>query len=156
MKIDLKTLKLTTMSLIKWRDQDMFPSLTSLLDEFFGDDWFRGVQTGTRVPAVNIHETNTSFELELAAPGLKKSDFKISVDGDVLTISAEKKEEKEEKHKKVTRREFNFTSFSRSFTLPDTVDADKIKASYEDGVLKLELPKKEVAIKQAPKEISVE
>ncbi|MBX6379536.1 MAG: Hsp20/alpha crystallin family protein [Thermoflavifilum aggregans] len=144
------------MSLIKWNESEVFPSFSQLLDEFFGDDWFRGVQTGTRVPAVNIHETNTSYELELAAPGLKKSDFKISVDGDVLTISAEKKEEKEEKHRKVTRREFNFTSFSRSFTLPDSVDVDKIKASYEDGVLKLELPKKEIAVKQAPKEISVE
>jgi len=144
------------MSLIKWNESEVFPSFSQLLNEFFGDDWFRGVQTGTRVPAVNIHETNTSYELELAAPGLKKSDFKISVDGDVLTISAEKKEEKEEKHRKVTRREFNFTSFSRSFTLPDSVDADKIKASYEDGVLKLELPKKEIAVKQAPKEISVE
>lgn len=145
------------MSLTTWRkDDDLFPSFSSFFDDFFGRDFFSGLATGTSIPAVNISEENGYFEVEVAAPGLKKEDFKINLDGNVLTVSAEHKEEKEEKNKKkVTRREFSFTSFQRSFTLPDSVEADKINASYQDGVLLLTLPKKEKTRRRSLRQISI-
>ncbi len=97
------------------------------------------------VPAVNIKEENDKFVLEMAAPGMSKKDFHISLDDNVLTISSEKKEEKEEKNENYTRREFFYNTFSRSFTLPENVDAEKIKADYKNGILTLTLPKKEEA-----------
>lgn len=107
------------------------------------------------IPAVNIAEKKERFEINLAAPGMKKDDFNIDVDGNVLTISAETKEEKEEKDERYTRKEFSYSSFSRSFTLPEGVNKDKIDASYENGVLLLTLPKTEEAKKAASKHISV-
>jgi HSP20 family protein len=95
------------------------------------------------VPAVNIRDEKDSFVMELAAPGLKKGDFKINLDNQLLTISSEKKEEKEEQEENYTRKEFAFSSFSRSFTLPKTIVFDKIKADYKDGILVVKLPKKE-------------
>lgn len=99
------------------------------------------------VPPVNITETPNEYKVSLAAPGIKKEDFKIDVDGNMLTISAEKEEKTEEKEDKYTRREFNYTTFSRSFTMPDDVQFDKVDARYVDGVLELMLPKKEEAKK---------
>lgn len=99
------------------------------------------------VPAVNITETPNDYKVSLAAPGIKKEDFKIDVDGNRLTISAEKEEKVEEKEDKFTRREFNYTTFSRSFTMPEDVQFDKVDAKYVDGVLELVLPKKEEAKK---------
>jgi HSP20 family protein len=87
--------------------------------------------------------------VSLAVPGMKKDDFNIDVEGNMLTISSEKEESKEEKEDKYTRKEYNYSSFSRSFTLPDEVNKEKIEAKYEDGVLKLMLPKKEEAKKLA-------
>lgn len=145
------------MSLVKWKkENELYPSLWSFFDDFWGKDLFNGIQTGTSMPAVNISEGDAYFEIEVAAPGLKKEDFKVSLDFNILTISAEQKEEKEEKEgKTVKRREFSFTSFTRSFTLPDSVKAENIEAAYEDGVLKLVLPKKEKSKKALPKEIVV-
>ncbi len=128
------------MNLVKF---NQYPSLTDLMenlertflgrvDEFSGD-----------IPAVNIKEENDKFVLEMAAPGLKKDDFNINLDNYVLTISSEKKEEAKEDKDNYTRREFLYTSFSRSFTLPKTVDIDKIKADYKNGILTVTLPKKE-------------
>ncbi|PIQ24495.1 hypothetical protein COW36_24705 [bacterium (Candidatus Blackallbacteria) CG17_big_fil_post_rev_8_21_14_2_50_48_46] len=144
------------MSLIKWNDRDFsFPSsLTSWVDDFLGKDFFgkdfTGVmeklgRMGTSVPAVNIHETPEAFSLELAAPGMQKDEFNISIKNKVLTISSEKKQESEEKdqEKNYLRKEFSFSSFSRSFDLPENVDADKINARYEEGMLHVLLPKKE-------------
>ena len=99
------------------------------------------------MPAVNIMEDKEAFTIKLAAPGLKKSDFNIDVDGNMLTISCEKEEKKEENDKRHTRFEYNFSSFSRSFTLPEMVVADKIDAVYDNGELKVMLPKKEEAKK---------
>lgn len=99
----------------------------------------------SRVPAVNVAETTDAFLVELAAPGLDKKDFKINVDDDVLTISGEKRTESEEKDKKYSKREYSYTSFTRSFTLPESIDHTKIAATYEDGILKLEIGKKEEA-----------
>jgi len=107
------------------------------------------------IPAVNIAEKKERFEISLAAPGMKKDDFNIDVDGNVLTISAETKEEKEEKEERYTRKEFSYSSFSRTFTLPEGVNKDKIDASYENGLLLLTLPKTEEAKKAASKHISV-
>jgi len=95
------------------------------------------------VPAVNILDNKDNYIMELAAPGLKKGDFKIKLDNQLLTISSEKKEEKEEQEENYTRKEFVFSSFSRSFTLPKTIVFDKIKADYKDGILIVNLPKKE-------------
>ena len=99
------------------------------------------------MPAVNIEEQKDGYQVTLAAPGLKKDDLNIQMDGNMLTISSEKEETKEEKDKRFNRREYNYSSFSRSFTLPEDVIQDKIDARYEDGVLKLNLPKKEEAQK---------
>ena len=121
--------------------------LPSLMNEIFKPDWFGGMENATgSVPAVNIKENEKDFELELAVPGRKKSDFNIEVDKDVLTISSEIKHEDEVKEENYTRREFGFSSFKRAFTLPESIDGDKIEANYEDGILKFVLPKKEEAL----------
>ncbi|HKZ66389.1 MAG TPA: Hsp20/alpha crystallin family protein [Chitinophagaceae bacterium] len=107
-------------------------------------------------PAVNIAENEKSYSVEVVAPGFKKEDFKLKVEDDILTISAESKSEKEEdgKDKEYTRREYSYSSFTRSFRLPDNVKDDSIAASYHDGILKLELPKSKVQVK-ASKEIAI-
>src|ERR1700709_569438 len=98
-----------------------------------------------KIPAVNIAETENEFHIELAAPGLKKEDFKINLDKNVLSVSAEKKAENEEESKKYSKREYSYNSFVRSFTLPESADYSKIDAEYTDGVLKLNVTKKEEA-----------
>lgn len=128
---------------------EFFPSV---FDEFFKpwNEWFDNGGLATRtltVPAVNIVENKDDYQISVAAPGLKKSDFNIDVEGNTLTISSEKEETKEEKDARHTRKEYNYSSFSRSFTLPETVKQDNIEAVYEDGVLRVTLPKKEDAKK---------
>ena len=131
------------MSIVK-RNNLAFPSL---MNEIFKPDWFGGMENlNSTVPAVNIKDNEKEFELELAVPGRKKEDFNIEVDNDVLTISSEKKHEEEVKEENYTRREFGFSSFKRSFTLPETINTDKIKADYSEGLLKFVLPKKEEAL----------
>lgn len=108
------------------------------------------------VPAVNISEDQNNYMLSLAAPGMKKDDFKVDLEGDTLTIHAEKESEKEDSSRRFTRREYEYRSFSRSFTLPEGVDKEKIDARYENGVLQLTLTKKEEAKKKNPvKAISI-
>ena len=107
------------------------------------------------IPAANIVENKDNYEVNLAAPGMKKDDFNIDVEGNVLTISAEKEEKKEEKDERYSRKEFNYASFSRSFTLPEGVNKEKIDASYENGLLRLSLPKTEEAKKLSAKHITV-
>ncbi len=114
-------------------------------NEFFDGGSYLG-RTFT-VPSVNIVEGKEDFKLSLAVPGMKKNDFKIDVSGNLLTISSEKEETKEEKEDDYSRQEYNYSSFSRSFTLPEEVNKEKIDATYVDGVLKLVLPKKEEAKK---------
>jgi HSP20 family protein len=125
---------------------DVFESI--LNDSFLSD------KPATRVPAVNIAETENEFHVELAVPGLKKEDFKISLDKNVLSVSAEKKAENVEEGKKYSKREYSYNSFVRSFTLPETVDYGKIDAEYTDGILKLNIAKKEEAKFQS-REIAV-
>jgi HSP20 family protein len=107
-------------------------------------------------PSVNVKESDTAYELEIAAPGLSKEDFKINVEGQTLTISSEKEKQEEEKEKTYTRKEFSYVAFKRSFNLPEhTVEADKITAKYTDGVLQLYIPKVEVANNKLSKNIAV-
>ena len=134
--------------------------MPSVFDDFFKpwNEWFDNgglLGRAMNVPAVNITEQKNDYLVSLAAPGLKKDDFKIDVDGNMLTISSEKEETKEEKDKKFTRKEYNYSSFSRSFTLPEEINKEKIEAKYEDGVLKISLPRKEEAKKPAAKNIAV-
>jgi len=110
----------------------------------------------SRLPSANVIENDKAFTVELAAPGMKKSDFDVNVDNGYLTISSEKEDEVEEKKENYTRHEFSYNSFSRSFLLPDTIDAEKIKAKYEDGILKLSVPKKQEAIKNHKKTIAID
>ncbi|WP_246085467.1 Hsp20/alpha crystallin family protein [Solitalea koreensis] len=137
--------------------ENLFPTLFEDFFKPWNGGWLDKMDWGREltVPAVNISETKNDFKVSLAVPGMKKSDFKIEVDGKVLSISAETEEQKEEKDAKFTRKEYNYSSFSRSFTLPDGVNSDKIDAKYEDGVLKLMLPKNDEAKKIAPKSIAV-
>ncbi len=109
----------------------------------------------THLPAVNVKETNDTYEITMAAPGLEKNDFKIDVNGSLLTISAEKDEKKEEKDESYSRREYSYKSFSRSFSLPEDIHKDKIDANYQNGELRLTLPKKDEAKKIPHQKISV-
>lgn len=138
------------------KNEGWFPSVFSDFfdsDRFFDTTWMKNFPQS--MPAVNIKETDSEFDVEFAAPGFKKDDFKISVDDNILTISAEKKEEKTEGKDKYTRKEFSYNSFSRSFSVPKNVMSDRIDAKYNDGILKLCIPKKEEAKSAAKREIKV-
>ncbi len=132
----------------------------SFVDEFFNDsflprflDWGPSYKSST-LPSVNVEETEKEYRIEVAAPGLEKKDMKISVNDGVLTISSEKKNENEETNDHYIRREFSYSSFSRSFTLPEGTNSDNISASHKNGVLNISIPKEEV--KLAPmKEIKI-
>ncbi|MBD1259180.1 Hsp20/alpha crystallin family protein [Maribacter polysiphoniae] len=131
------------MSLIK-RNDVLFPSI---MNEILKPDWFGGmVNDNASIPAVNIKENEKDYELELAVPGRKKEDFKIEVNENLLTVSSETSTSENEEKENYTRREFTFSSFKRAFTLPETIDEDGIKATYENGILKFNLPKKEEAL----------
>jgi HSP20 family protein len=122
-------------------------SLPGLFDEFFNGNLLPNyIEEGAwkSTPAVNIYENNEKFEIEIAAPGLEKEDFKIDLKNEYLLVYSEKKDKKEEKEKgKVVRSEFRYSSFQRSFALPKEVDIAAIKASHKNGVLSIELPKKQ-------------
>ncbi|WP_257667542.1 Hsp20/alpha crystallin family protein [Parapedobacter tibetensis] len=118
--------------------------VNDLFNPIFNDS-FLADRFISRVPAVNVAETNEAYHIELAAPGLEKGDFKINVDGDVLTISAERKSETKDESKKYSKREYSYASFTRSFTLPESIDHNKINAQYHEGILKVEIGKKEEA-----------
>lgn len=148
------------MSLVKWNgNRKNLPA--------FGwfDDWTRDLfdwdnrnfsVTQTTLPSVNVKESDSDYEVEVAAPGMEKKDFRVTLDGNLLTISSEKQFSDEEKKANYTRREFSYQSFQRSFELPkDVVDEEKIQARYENGVLRLTIPKTEGAKKKAPKTIQI-
>ena len=147
------------MSLVKWKNSDVFPSITEWMDDFFDKDFFpfqsKLAKMGTLVPAVNIKETKENYTFEVAVPGVNKEDLNLSVKNGLLTISSENKAEKEEKKEDYTRREFSFNSFSRSFSLPEHIDEDKIQASYDKGVLNLLIPKKEANEDHKNKKIEI-
>jgi HSP20 family protein len=140
---------------------ELFP-VQSLFDDLLPKDlWTWGMgnnsTTNTTIPAVNIRETNEAFEVEMAAPGMTRDDFKVELEGNNLTITSEKEENQEEKDgERYTRREFSYQSFRRHFQLPkDVVDAEKIEARYQNGMLRLLIPKKEEAKKRPPRTIQI-
>ncbi|MEM6801233.1 MAG: Hsp20/alpha crystallin family protein [Bacteroidota bacterium] len=134
-----------------------FSSFNSILNDIFNDDFFTQRPVEGKLPAVNIKQSETDYSLELAIPGLSKEDIKISVDKDILTISAEieQQEEGKEESGRYTRKEFSYHSFKRSFTLPKTIDSDKIGAKVEHGILFLHLPKREEALPKPVRQIEV-
>jgi HSP20 family protein len=149
------------MTLIK-RNGSLLNSFPTLFDDFLNRDIFNWgssnfSDTNTTIPAVNIKETADNYEVEVAAPGMTKKDFKVQLDGNMLTITSEKSSQKEESEEvRYSTREFSYQSFSRTFNLQkDVVDTEKLVAKYEDGVLHLLIPKKENAKQKQPRLIEI-
>ena len=140
------------------RNESYFPTF---FDRFWNNelmDWNRSnfSSTNTSLPAVNVKETEDDFIIELAAPGMNKKDFKVSLNNNILTISSEIKDEKEESNDSYTRKEFSYQSFQRSFTVPEnTVNGEKISAKYNEGILNIVLPKREEVKPQPEREIKI-
>jgi HSP20 family protein len=144
------------MSLVKRNEWPLLGNGSFLSDffdneRFFDSDWLRN----RALPAVNVKETEKNYEIELAVPGRSKKDFKISAENGILTISSEQKEEKQDKQKDYTRREFSYSSFARSFSLPENANEEEIQANYADGILKLEVAKKVITQPKTKKAIEV-
>jgi HSP20 family protein len=145
------------MSIVK-RDVGYAPTLSNFFDDFFTRDlfsWPSTSSTGTSIPKVNIFETDNEFHVEMAAPGMAKDDFKVELDNNQLTISSHKESENADDNKNYQRREYSYQSFSRTFHLPDSAEAEKINAKYVDGVLNLSIPKKEEAKRKPVKTIKI-
>ena len=159
--------KQATMSTILRRDglfpsASLAPSFDLLVDDFFNRDLLgyndrNFPAIGSRIPSANIEETPKSFKIELAAPGLRKEDFNVELKNNILTIASEKEESSEEKDEegRIRRKEFNFSSFQRSFTLPETANEEKIEATYKDGILHLEVAKKRTDSPKSAKKIDI-
>jgi HSP20 family protein len=145
------------MTLVKFNNNKganaLLPGFNDVFESIFNDTFFND-RLVTRVPAVNISETADNFHVELAAPGLKKQDFQINLDRNVLNIAVETQTQNNEENKRYGKREFSYTSFARSFTLPEQADYNRIEAQYEDGILKIDIAKKEEA-KMATRQIEL-
>ena len=140
----------------------MFPSLPSILEDFFNHDWADSTLANSNysatLPAVNVSETNDDFVIEVAAPGMTRNEFRVELGNNVLTISAQREEKQDElnENRSYTRREFNYQSFQRSFTLPENkVEGEKISARYSDGILHILVPKKDEAKIKPIKQIMI-
>ncbi len=154
----MKTLK-------RYGEENLFPTFNSNLNDLFDMPFFNSPFFDTssmwkdrslsRVPATNISETDKEFIVELAAPGMNKNDFHVDVDNNLLEIKVEKEEKANIEKAQYTRREYDYSAFYRSFNLPETIQADNIKAEYENGILRVHLPKAEIAKKKPIKEISI-
>jgi len=148
------------MTIVK-RTNQFLPSFPSMLDNFFSRDWmdwnnFNFSNTNTTIPAINVMEDDDKYEIEVAAPGLKKDDFKVKLENNLLTISSESKNENSEDDWKYSRKEFSYQSFQRSFNLPEGhIMSEKISAKYENGILIIVLPKREEVKPLPPKEIKI-
>lgn len=136
------------MTLVKFNPEKknnvLMPGFNDIFESVLEDTFFSGRRV-SNLPSVNIADSPDAYQIELAAPGLRKEDFKVSVERDMLTISTEKKSERHQGEVSYTRKEFSYSAFTRAFTLPESADVDRIEASYVDGILKLTLPKKEEA-----------
>jgi HSP20 family protein len=148
------------MSLIK-KNRNAFPTMPALFDDFLGRELFNWGNTNysftqTTIPMVNIRESAENFEVEVAAPGMDKKDFRVQLEDNTLTISSQKEKTEETEHNGYNRREFSYESFQRSFTLPrDVVDEQAISAQYENGILHLTIPKREEARHKGPRLIEI-
>lgn len=146
------------MNLAKRNEANWLPSV---LDEMLRTDWLGGTTNENNftknVPAVNIKETDDNFMVEVAAPGKSREAFQIELDNEILTISSEEKTENENKEDngRYTRREFSYSNFKRAFSLPESVNSEEISATYENGVLKINLPKREEAKVQPKRMIEI-
>ena len=139
------------MRIVKYNNNNVFPSL---INEFFNDDFgMNFLNRSHSVPSVNSLENNDSFEIDLAVPGMKKEDFTIELNDKVLVISSETSNTME--NDKMRLNEFNFSSFQRSFRVPDSVNLDNIKASYKNGILKIKLPKRKESISKPNRVINI-
>ena len=139
------------MRIVKYNNNNVFPSL---INEFFNDDFGTNfLNRSHSVPSVNSLENNDSFEIDLAVPGMKKEDFTIELNDKVLVISSETSNTLE--NDKMRLNEFNFSSFQRSFRVPDSVDQEKIKANYKNGILKIKLPKRKESISKPNRVINI-
>lgn len=140
-------------------NNDALPNITSWFDELFekplNTEFLTGLNVPCSTPAVNIKETNEMFIIEMAVPGLKKTDFNIELDNKLLIVSSETIEDNNEESMKFTLREFSYHTFKRTFTLPESINKSKIGATYVDGVLILNLPKREEAIQKPPMKIDI-
>lgn len=136
------------MTLVKFnknnRNNTLLPGFNDVFESIFNDTFFND-RLVTRVPAVNISETDSHYHVELAAPGLKKDDFKLNLENNQLTISVEQSTDHQDNQKSYSKREYSYSSFVRSFTLPESADDDRIDASYTDGVLCIDIAKREEA-----------
>ncbi len=129
---------------------------SSIFDSMFSDMGSRlPSRIGVTIPSANIKETDKEYQIELAAPGLRRQDFHVDLNNNLLTIRAEKEDEKEEEEDDYSRKEYVYNSFSRSFQLPSNTVADKIDAKYVDGVLRIHIPKKEISQQKTRKQINV-
>lgn len=140
--------------------QNNFPSWSNWIDNFLNDDQMPLLNSlnfnrGITLPKVNILETADAYAVQMAVPGLKKSDFHIDLEEQLLSISADLQEEQNSSDAQYTRREFGYSSFKRTFSLPETVNDDQIEASYNDGILSILLPKKEEAKRKPAKTIKI-
>lgn len=137
----------------------LFPTFDNLWNDFFSDDFMIAdrQRPANTMPAVNVKEDDTQYTLEVAAPGMNREDFHVEVNHNVLTISSQQEEKQEEQgnNGNYTRREFRYSTFSRSFTLPETVEHEQINARYDSGVLHVTLPKREEARTKAPRTIEI-
>jgi HSP20 family protein len=129
--------------------------LSSDFMDFDSEAPFSALRLGINVPSANVSETGKDYLIEVAAPGLERKDFKVEVNNHTLTVSAEKKEERKDEKEGYSRREFSYNAFSRSFSLPDNVKEGNIDAKYQDGILKISIPKKEVTVSKPSREIAV-
>jgi HSP20 family protein len=164
---DLKisvSVKLKLLYNLNLEDKAMMPilktrnSVPSIVDEFFGNNLltdFWNIDSSHSVPSVNLVEAKDEYRIEVAAPGLHKEDFKINLNNDELTISSEKSKTEEKKEERYMRKEFSYTSFSRSFILPESVSSDKIYAEHKNGILNVHIPKKEVSVSKESRAISI-
>lgn len=135
------------MTLVKFRRDNgnaLMPGVNDIFESIFNETFFNDRMI-TRVPAVNISETENNYHIELAAPGLKKEDFKLNLERNNLSISVEQTTDQQDNQKNYNKKEYSYTSFVRSFTLPDSADDSSIAASYNDGILRIDIAKREEA-----------
>ncbi|MEZ0368990.1 MAG: Hsp20/alpha crystallin family protein [Candidatus Sericytochromatia bacterium] len=140
-------------------NSDLMPTFDTWIDDFFSGDFNhmlnRLSRTGVNLPAVNISESHEGFHLEMATPGLRKDDIHVTLQDNTLVISAEKKQESQSTDRNLRRQEFSCSTFRRAFTLPENVESDKLLCAYEDGVLKLDIPKRNLQKEKGARQIPI-